>query len=214
MLTGVLEAGGVPLEPAIDVYQMGLILVEMLTGHPVVNDANPIACMMALSKGDLEIAAEVRDGPVGPLIEVALAHDYKKRFADASAFSAALQAVVTDLYGPVASGQPADRLRKGQDLISTTQADRAIEPVTKVLELMHVEDNGALDPAAPPPEDLELDDTVAMDLPDDLDGLVAAFSAPATIADRPRRRSVMVFTGTLLILLGIAALILYLSVIR
>lgn len=79
--------------PALDVYQVALILVEMLTGSPVVRGNNPIACIMAHVRGALHLPPSIMEGPLGPVIGRALTRDHTKRYLDAHAFALALRQV-------------------------------------------------------------------------------------------------------------------------
>ncbi len=78
------------VSPALDVYQMGLILVEALTGTPVVADDAPWHCAVIHSNGDLDIPASLQQSPLGPILDRALALDPADRFKDAADFAAAL----------------------------------------------------------------------------------------------------------------------------
>ncbi|PIV98349.1 MAG: hypothetical protein CO108_30065 [Deltaproteobacteria bacterium CG_4_9_14_3_um_filter_63_12] len=78
---------------ALDVYQMGLILVEMLIGRAVVETTSPFECLIVHAQGDLRVPASVMAGPLGPVIKTALAMNYKERYVDADAFLAALKGV-------------------------------------------------------------------------------------------------------------------------
>ncbi len=77
--------------PALDVYQMGLILVEGLTGRPAITAESPYDCLMQHISGDLAVPAALRDGPLGPLIARCVALDPRDRFADAGEARVALQ---------------------------------------------------------------------------------------------------------------------------
>lgn len=85
--------------PSLDVYQMGLILVELLMGSPVIHQTEPIVAMFQHVRGDLHIPAELLDGPLGPVIRRALALEYEARFADGFAFADALRAIDTSAMG-------------------------------------------------------------------------------------------------------------------
>ena len=79
--------------PALDVYQMGLVLVEGLTGRPAVTGESPYDCLMQHVRGDLAVPSVLRDGPLGPVLARALALDPRDRFADAAQMRDALAAL-------------------------------------------------------------------------------------------------------------------------
>lgn len=79
--------------PALDVYQLGLILAETLTGRRVVNAATPVAIAVAHTSGQHDIDARLRASPLGPLIEKALKVDPSERFPNAHAMLRALQQI-------------------------------------------------------------------------------------------------------------------------
>jgi len=78
---------------ALDVYQMALILVEMLTGSPVVNHPNTYKCLMAHTMGALQLPPELEGTPLAPVLDKALATEPSERYADAAEFRAALAEV-------------------------------------------------------------------------------------------------------------------------
>lgn len=84
------------VSPALDVYQMALILVELLAGQAVVGDTNPWRCAMRHVGRELSVPGPLLDSPLGPVIEQGLALDPADRFADAGAFAEALEAVDVD----------------------------------------------------------------------------------------------------------------------
>ncbi len=81
------------VSPALDVYQMGLILVEMLTGAPVVQSDNSLACLMAHSSGELHIDGLLLQGELGRVLSGALEYDHSRRYSDAGDFLLALRAI-------------------------------------------------------------------------------------------------------------------------
>ena len=79
--------------PALDVYQMGLILVEAITGKPVLNSPDPLYCMLRHCDGRLDIPAWLLDSVLGPIIAKATARDMGRRYEDGHAFRQALEAL-------------------------------------------------------------------------------------------------------------------------
>jgi len=76
--------------PALDVYQMGLILVEALTGVVVVQSDDLYVVLMAHCSGQLPVPANLLDSPLGPVIRRSLALQPTARYPDAAAFRDAL----------------------------------------------------------------------------------------------------------------------------
>ncbi len=72
--------------PAVDVYQMGLILIEMLTGKSPVDDESPIECLRRHVDGELEVAPWLMESPLGPLLKSATATNPAERIAHAGIF--------------------------------------------------------------------------------------------------------------------------------
>ncbi len=82
--------------PALDVYQMALILVEMLTGEPVVEGGNQFSTLMFHIEGRLQIPAPLVECALGPVLLTALSADHNQRFADAYAFREALDTITPE----------------------------------------------------------------------------------------------------------------------
>lgn len=82
--------------PALDVYQMGLILLEVLTGAPAVPHSDPYTCLLAHCQGRLEFPETLQRSPLGEVLMRALNVDHRRRFADAGTFAAALRSVDPD----------------------------------------------------------------------------------------------------------------------
>ncbi len=73
------------VSPATDVYQMGLILIEMLIGVPVVKQETLISCIMVHASG-VDVPHQLRDSPLGPILEKAIARDPAERISDCETF--------------------------------------------------------------------------------------------------------------------------------
>ncbi len=126
--------------PALDVYQMGLVLTEMLTGVPVVEHETVYSCMMAHASG-IELPSIIIDSPLGPILTKATAKNHHDRYPNAAAFAEALETVQDKLPNtPLASHTP------------------SIDPLTHTLDPSHSVDtnpppitaNPTLDPQQPP----------------------------------------------------------------
>jgi serine/threonine protein kinase len=81
------------ISPAIDVYQMGLILVELLTGQRVVSGENTFQCVLAHVNGTLNLPAALMASTLGDVLRKALQRDERERYPNAGAFRDALEAV-------------------------------------------------------------------------------------------------------------------------
>ena len=81
------------VSPSLDVYQMGLILVECLTARPVIMHEDPVAALLLHLKRDFKIPKPIVDSPLGPIIDKATALAPEDRYEDALAFAEALNAV-------------------------------------------------------------------------------------------------------------------------
>ena len=93
--------------PAIDVYQMALIISEALTGIPAV-DGNAYTAMMLHCSGNLQISDFLREGPVGEVFSKALCIDHTQRYQNCQEFAEALDSVACyfDSNVPLQGGAP------------------------------------------------------------------------------------------------------------
>ncbi len=91
------------VSPAMDVYQMALVLVEMLTGHAVVDAETPWQCAMKHVMRSYSLPDPLLASPLGPVLIRALEADHEVRYPDAGAFVDALlkidPATVPDVRG-------------------------------------------------------------------------------------------------------------------
>ncbi len=69
--------------PAYDVYQLGLIFIEAMTGQPVVFAKTTLAYMVAHVEGRHRVPEDFGDTPLGATLLKAIAVDPKDRYADA-----------------------------------------------------------------------------------------------------------------------------------
>jgi len=78
------------LTATVDIYQMGLILYEMLTGKPVIDTPQVIECVRRHRDSDLRLDPLVLASPLGPVLLRALHRDPDQRFGSAREFADAL----------------------------------------------------------------------------------------------------------------------------
>jgi eukaryotic-like serine/threonine-protein kinase len=98
------------ISPALDVYQMGLIFVECLTGEPAVDAENPYQCIMAHCGGNLQIPTVLLDSSLGPVVRKALAINVNERYQTAGEFRDALQSLAPEALPVVISADPVGRV--------------------------------------------------------------------------------------------------------
>ena len=79
--------------PSLDVYQMALILIEMLSGESVVQADHVYACIMMHCTGDLKLPISLLESPLRPVLMRALSFDHTQRYQNAAAFRDALEAL-------------------------------------------------------------------------------------------------------------------------
>jgi serine/threonine protein kinase len=119
------QVAGDPLTPASDIYTLGIVLYEMLTGARLFAVDNLMQVIEKVSRSDvaddLDRHAGVLD-PVMPVLECALARDPGERYATAQALLEALE----DLRMRVPAGRSVaslvDRYRKQEPLARPPKA--------------------------------------------------------------------------------------------
>lgn len=95
------------VSPAIDVYQMALIISEALTGIPAVT-GDPFHAMMLHCSGKLQISGFLLEGRLGEVFRKAIAINPEDRYPDCETFAKALD-TVADLFSsnvPLQGGAP------------------------------------------------------------------------------------------------------------
>ncbi|OIP32420.1 MAG: hypothetical protein AUK47_20575 [Deltaproteobacteria bacterium CG2_30_63_29] len=98
--------------PTMDVYAMGLILIEAITGVQVVNGESAFEILTAHCAGDLTVPDSVMDSPLGPVLCRALALNHEERFADAYALREALLKIDLDALPEIMEAEPSRRFRQ------------------------------------------------------------------------------------------------------
>lgn len=76
--------------PALDVYQMALIITESLSGRAVVRADSAVGYIMKHIQGEHDVPDEIRRTALGETLLRALSTDPTKRFSDATGFAKAL----------------------------------------------------------------------------------------------------------------------------
>ena len=81
------------VSPPMDVYQMGLILVETLTGRRVVEGDTVFQAILKHVHRDFEIPQGIVESQLGPVVEKAIAFEPGDRYPTATEFGQALSAI-------------------------------------------------------------------------------------------------------------------------
>ena len=79
------------VSPALDIYQLGLIMAEALTGKAVVNIKHTYASLKEHISGNLSLPIGLLQSPLGTVLQHSLALNPKDRYQNASAFADALK---------------------------------------------------------------------------------------------------------------------------
>lgn len=79
--------------PSLDIYQMGMVLAEGLSGEKLVRATDAIQAMAVHLEGRLNVQPWLMDGALGPVLRKALARDPAQRYASAAEFAQELRAV-------------------------------------------------------------------------------------------------------------------------
>lgn len=79
--------------PAMDVYQMALIYIEMLTGQPLVDFDDPLNCLYAHCNGHIQLPTHLEHSAIGQVLERALHPNALQRYPNAAEFCEALRQI-------------------------------------------------------------------------------------------------------------------------
>jgi len=128
--------------PQIDVYALGLILLECLTGQPAVRGASLMDMCFNQLNTPLEVPVAVKASAFGPIIRRASAKDRLARFSDAAAMLRALRDVdasTLSLSLETGSWNTTDVGQLREALIPTATVDqkKVALPVAKPLHTRH-----------------------------------------------------------------------------
>ena len=111
--------------PAIDVYQMALIICESMTGLNAVNCDTPYNAMMGHMLGQLNIHPFFKEGRMGEVFKKALNSDYTKRYKDCNEFVAAL-GTVADLFESIVPLETKIALVDNDGVMKTSLTDASV----------------------------------------------------------------------------------------
>jgi serine/threonine protein kinase len=193
------------VSPALDIYQMGLILAELLTGDPVVDESNPLACVVIHSKGQLQVPAAILQSPLGPIITRATAYKPIERYASARQMRQALEQAL-----PLVEGLPPLQLAAPAPSLPEIEIDRgALGPPSTVFSedgFLDPPSDETIDPPAPEgpsvtapvaPEDLQPRPRAARAAPAPTQLTLAPPPAPPQVAPdaAPRRNAIFLLGG-------------------
>ncbi len=113
------------VSPAMDIYQMGLILVEALTGEAAVQEEQPYAAIVRHTRGELLIPETLLVGEMGEVLRRALAMNPEERFGTAGEFADALRLVTPSSLPGTFATQSMEYPQPDTDLAWTAAADAA-----------------------------------------------------------------------------------------
>ena len=88
---------GAPPQPRSDVYQLGMVLAEMLAGRALFDAKTTRDCLAVHATGPVPLPAEVEQGPLGLVIRSALQADPRRRLGTAAELRAALELTLHDI---------------------------------------------------------------------------------------------------------------------
>ena len=146
------QAQGLPLTPAVDVYALGCVLYELLTGQPPFEGDSPVNVALRHVQDDPVPPGDVAEVPaaVNALVLRALAKDPDQRPADGAALATELRAALeggtgdeTVTIAPV--GADGTMVMPAVAAATTTEPAPAPEPDAGLI------DPSPLPPVAPPP---------------------------------------------------------------
>ena len=141
------------VSPAIDVYQMALIISELLTGKPCV-EGEVYSILMKHCMGEIEIADFLKEGPAAEIFARATCVRPEKRYQNCTEFGEALDSIA-DYFAsdvPLCGGEAQAVSRTSQKMSAgfaakKTSAKQAAAPDTAQVESSETPTSGANKPS-------------------------------------------------------------------
>lgn len=99
-------AAGAPPAPAMDVYSAGLVLIELLTGRPLIHQKDTWQALYRIANEPLELPADLGPGVddgLRAILQRAMARDPGQRYTSAAEFRDALRAWAAPASAPTAA---------------------------------------------------------------------------------------------------------------
>ncbi len=106
--------------PSVDVFQMGLIIIETLTGTPLIHHSVTLPALVAhyLRQDPLDLPPALAESRVGQVISCAIEIDVDRRYADAGELHAAFSKLTTADFPPVTPSLRIEAERHSEDLLT------------------------------------------------------------------------------------------------
>jgi serine/threonine protein kinase len=125
------QVRGLTIRPGVDLYSLGIVMAELLSGQRLIEATTPIdALMMHVSDSELVLPDAARTSLLGSVIERAVKKKPEERFASAREMLAALDPKSSEARGGSVAGSRQSR-------VAPTAPDHAPEPTMAAAPLGH-----------------------------------------------------------------------------